>query len=102
LDFTRGSARPAGSGTIKAAVLMCCGADDPVVTVEHRDAFENEMRAAGVADWRIEVYGGVGHCFTNPRVNELAIPGLAFDAGADRRSWRSMLELFDEQLGVPL
>jgi dienelactone hydrolase len=96
------SARPAGAGTIKAAVLMCCGADDPVVTVEHRDAFENEMRAAGVADWRIEVYGGVGHCFTNPRVNELAIPGLAFDAGADRRSWRSMLELFDEQLGVPL
>jgi dienelactone hydrolase len=60
------------------------------------------MRAAGVADWRIEVYGGVGHCFTNPRVNELAIPGLKFDAAADRRSWRSMLELFDEQLGVPL
>ena len=80
---------------------MCCGADDPVVTVEQRHAFENEMRAADVADWRIELYGGVGHSFTNPRVNDLAIRGLAFDAAADRRSWRSMLELFDEQLGVP-
>lgn len=96
------SPRPAESGAIQAAVLMCCGADDPVVSVERRDAFEKEMRAAGVADWRLEVFGGVGHCFTNPRVNELAIPGLAFDAAADRRSWRSMLDLFDEQLGVPV
>ncbi len=81
---------------------MCCGADDPMVPLEQRDAFEHEMRAAGVADWRIEVYGGVGHCFTNPRADDLGIPGLAFDAAADRRSWRSMLDLFDEKLGPPL
>jgi dienelactone hydrolase len=95
------SPRPADSGAIKAAVLMCCGADDPVVSREDREAFEHEMRAAGVADWRMELYGGVGHSFTNPRVDELGIRGLAFDATADRRSWRSMLDLLDEQLGAP-
>jgi hypothetical protein len=26
------------------------------------------------------------------------MPGFAFDAAADRRSWRSMLDLFDETL----
>jgi dienelactone hydrolase len=77
---------------------MCCGADDPVVPIEHREGFEREMRDAAVRDWRLEVYGGVGHSFTNPRVDELGIPGLAFHADADRRSWRSMLDLFDERL----
>ena len=27
------------------------------------------------------------------------MPGIAYDAAADRNSWRSMLELFDETLG---
>jgi dienelactone hydrolase len=94
--------RPADPGSINESILMCSGADDPVVTIEQRNAFENEMREARVADWRIEVYGGVGHCFTNPRVDDLGIPGLAFNAGADRRSWRSMLDLFDERLAPEL
>ena len=78
---------------------MCCGADDPIVTSEQRLAFEAEMREARVADWRIELYGSVGHCFTNPRVSELGMPGFAFDAAADRRSWRAMLDLLEETLG---
>jgi dienelactone hydrolase len=94
-----GSAKPADSRNIKASVLMCCGADDPVATVEHRNSFEAEMRDAGVADWRLEVYGGVGHSFTNPRVNGLGMPGFAYDAAADRRSWRALLDLLDEKLG---
>ena len=50
---------------------MCCGADDPLVTGEQRLAFEAEMKEAHVADWRIEVYGDVGHAFSNPRVSDL-------------------------------
>jgi dienelactone hydrolase len=93
------SAKPADSCNIKGAVLMCCGADDPLVTSEQRLAFEAEMKEARVADWRIEVYGGVGHAFTNPRIGELGWPGFAFDAAADRRSWRAMLDLLEETLG---
>ena len=58
-----------------------------------------EMREAGVADWHLELYGGVWHSFTNPRVDELGMPGLAFDATADRRSWTSMLELLKQTIG---
>jgi dienelactone hydrolase len=83
---------------VTASVLVCCGAADPIAPVEARDAFQREMTDAGVADWRMEVYGGVGHSFTNPRVDELGMPGFAFDAAADRRSWRSMLDLFGETL----
>jgi dienelactone hydrolase len=93
------SPRPADSRNIKGSVLMCSGADDPVVPVGQREAFEAEMREAGVADWRLEVYGGVGHSFTNPRVSQMGMPGFAFNAAADRRSWRAMLDLFEETLG---
>jgi len=65
------SPKPADSRNIKGAVLMCCGADDPLVTGEQRLAFEAEMKEAHVADWRIEIYGDVGHAFSNPRVSDL-------------------------------
>ena len=93
-----GSPEPGASSKVEASVLMCCGADDPVVPMENRDAFEIDMKESGVADWRLEVYGGVGHSFTNPRVDEYGMPGFAFDPAADRRSWRSMLDLLDERL----
>ena len=32
------------------------------------------MRSAHVADWRLEVYGGVGHSFTNPEIASRGLP----------------------------
>ena len=90
--------RPAHSARIRASVLMCSGTEDPFATAEQRLAFEAEMREAGVADWRLELYGGVGHSFTNPEVDQYAIPGCAYNALADRRSWQSMLQLLGEVL----
>jgi dienelactone hydrolase len=88
---------PAASSAVTASVLMICGADDPVVSADDRARFENEMRNAGVADWRLEVYGGVGHSFTNPDIGKRGLPGFfAYDERADRRSWASMLALLDE------
>jgi dienelactone hydrolase len=91
------AARSTESANITASVLMICGADDPVVSADDRRRFEDEMRDAGVADWRLEVYGGVGHSFTNPDIASRGLPGFfAYDARADRRSWASMLALLDE------
>jgi dienelactone hydrolase len=88
---------PADSAGIAASVLMICGAEDPVVSIEDRRRFEDEMRAANVADWRLEVYGGVGHSFTNPEIASRGLPGFfAYDERADRRSWSEMLALLDE------
>jgi dienelactone hydrolase len=94
-----GLPEPGGSRAIRGSVLMCCGAEDPIIPPESRRAFEADMQESGVADWRVEVYGGVGHSFTNPRVDELGMPGFGFDAVADRRSWRALLELLEDALG---
>ena len=91
--------RPADSVNIRASVLMCCGTEDPFAAPEQRLAFEAEMRQAGVADWRLELYGGVKHSFTNPAADQFGMPGFGYDAQADRQSWSSMLELFRAVLG---
>ena len=91
------ASRVGDSANITASVLMMCGAEDPVVSADDRRRFEDEMRAAHVADWTLEVYGGVGHSFTNPDIAARGLPGLfAYDERADRRSWASMRNLLDE------
>jgi len=83
---------------IKGSVLMCIGTDDPFVSAADRAAFERDMSEAGVADWSMELYGDVGHTFTNPAADLMGIPGLKYDARADARSWASMLRLFAETI----
>ena len=80
---------------IKGRLLLCHGADDPIVTAEQRNAFLARMTAAGV-DWQLHLYGGVGHSFTNPEIDAWKIPGFAYDESADRRAWSAMIDLFDE------
>jgi dienelactone hydrolase len=92
------SPRPADSANITAAVLMFCGADDPIIPPSVREAFIDEMKAAGVDDWRVDVFGGVGHSFTNPAIDARGMEGFNYNERADRRSWSSMLELFAERL----
>jgi dienelactone hydrolase len=91
--------RPAQAGDIKAAILVCIGADDPLIPVEQRVAFEQEMRGADV-DWRMNVYGGAVHSFTNPNADLASIPGVAYSPLTDERSWRAMLDFFDERFGL--
>jgi dienelactone hydrolase len=89
-----GTGRPA-TAPIKPKVLVQIGADDPIIPPDQRTAFEAEMKAAE-ADWRMLVYGGAGHSFTNPDVNALGRPGFEYNESADKRSWRAMLDVFDE------
>ena len=59
------TSRPGDAADIKAKVLVCIGADDPIVPPAQRLDFEEEMRAGGV-DWQLHLYGGAVHSFTNP------------------------------------
>jgi dienelactone hydrolase len=93
------TSRPQDAQNIKASVLVCCGTADPFITREQRQAFEQEMTDGGVADWRMDVYGGVGHSFTNKAADDVGISGVAYHESADRRSWQTMLSLFEEKLG---
>lgn len=57
--------------------------------------FEEQMRA-GRVDWRMNLYCGAQHSFTHPQVDRIEVPGLRFDRISAQRSWRAMLDLFDE------
>lgn len=93
-----GTAAVAAAGVVKARVLTCIGADDPMIPVEQRTAFEQEMRNAG-ADWRMNVYGGAKHSFTNPLASLTGLPGIEYHEPTDVRSWAAMRDLFDEVFG---
>jgi dienelactone hydrolase len=90
--------RPTDASNINAKVLVCLGAEDPLIPVEERLAFEEEMRAGGV-DWRMNLYGGAEHSFTHPWANLVDLPGVTYHRLSDERSWRAMLDLFDEVFG---
>jgi dienelactone hydrolase len=92
------AAKPASPGAIKCPILVCIGADDPHVPADQRDAFVAEMTAAG-ADWRLNLYGGAQHGFTDRSVDAAKWPGAAYHPLADARSWRAMLDLFGEVFG---
>ncbi|NOT29011.1 MAG: dienelactone hydrolase family protein [Planctomycetes bacterium] len=89
---------PLDAKAIRGKVLVCLGADDPIVNARQRDAFIAEM-TNGRVDWQMELYGGVGHSFTNREIDAWKFPGFAYHPRADRRSWQSMRALFDEVLG---
>lgn len=91
-------ARGGPEGPVRAPILALAGADDPLVTAEHRAAFEAEMRAAK-ADATLVVYSGVGHSFTNPEADKFGRPGIAYDARAATRSWQAMTDFLGERFG---
>lgn len=76
----------ADAANITGSVLVCIGADDPMVPLEQRTAFEEEMRAGGV-DYRVNVYGGAVHSFTNQAADALGMPAIKYHGPTDARSW---------------
>lgn len=81
---------------IKASVLALHGHDDPMAPPNEVRAFEDEMTEAG-ADWQVHIYGGVQHAFTNPLANDTKL-GTIFNKTAEKRSWQSMKNFFEEVL----
>ncbi len=83
---------------IQARVLVCIGADDPMIPPEARLVFEQEMRSASV-DWQMHLYGNTVHSFTNPGADQVGAPDkIRYSPNADARSWASLTELFGETL----
>ena len=87
--------RPAAAGQIKAKVLVCHGADDPMIQTPQVNAFVEEMTQAG-ADWQLVSYGGTVHSFTNPQADGTMLPGIKYNAQSDARSWQAMRNFFAE------
>jgi dienelactone hydrolase len=81
---------PTKPGTVKPAILVQAGGADPMVPQDEVQAFEKEMKDAG-ASVKVIVYPGVKHSFTNPQADKAGVPGLAYDAKADRASWAAAM-----------
>ena len=92
--------RPAAAGTVRAKILVCHGARDPHVPMSDVTAFVDEMQQAE-ADWQLIAYGNAVHGFTHADAVPGAIPGVAYDAAADRRSFQAACDFLAEVLPLP-
>lgn len=88
---------PARPGTVRAKVLACHGSADPHVPMSDVTAFAREMDDAG-ADWELLVHGRALHGFTHTNAAPGAIPGVAYDATADRHSFAAATAFLAEVL----
>lgn len=92
---------PAQAGKTKAKVLVMTGGDDAMIKPESVEAFEKEMKAAKV-DYKVVVYPGAKHSFTNPAADENArkfdLP-MAYDPQADSASWKELKEFLARAFG---
>jgi dienelactone hydrolase len=92
--------RPQDNKNIQGKVLLQQGAADPMVPPDVRATFEVQMNEAAV-DWRMILYGNTLHAFAVPGSENIGMAGLAYDKASDERSWRAMLDLFEESIGRP-
>ena len=79
---------------IKSKILVLHGERDPMVPLSMVDEFQKEMTEAG-ADWQLHSYGNAYHAFTNKEANDPNL-GTQYNRDADRRSWQSMMNFFEE------
>jgi dienelactone hydrolase len=91
---------PAQKSKVRAKVLVLNGAADPMVDAAQVQAFEQEMKAAGV-DYKIVHYPGAKHAFTNPDATALgqkfSMP-IAYNEEADKKSWAEALSFLNRVL----
>lgn len=83
------------AGKVTASILVCHGAADSFISAEQVATFQKNLADAG-ADWEFISYSGAKHAFTNPDADKRGMPPLAYNAKADKRSWRALLEFLAE------
>jgi dienelactone hydrolase len=86
---------PTDAGNIRAKVLICNGAEDPVVKQAALDAVIGELKRDKV-DWQCISYGNTVHSFTDPGADKRNLPGFAYSPIVEKRSWSAMLDLLAE------
>jgi dienelactone hydrolase len=94
-SFHGGLPQEPGKGPVKASILVCHGAADAFSSPEAIQKFQTILTDAG-ADWEFISYGGAKHSFTNPGADARGIPGLAYNAAADHRSWATLMDFLGE------
>lgn len=89
---------PEEAKAIKARLLINNGADDKFIPQKAIDDFKSALDAAKVK-YEFVNHPGAVHSFTVKEADAKNIPGMKYNAEADKKSWDKMLELFKETLG---
>lgn len=89
--------KPEEAKNVKAAILICHGADDKFIPEAAVKAFRGALDSAGVK-YDFVAYPGVVHSFTVPDADSHKIDGMKYDKKADEDSWQRMEKLFVERL----
>ncbi len=84
---------------IKPRILVMTGAADPMIDSKQVEAFRKEMTAAG-AHFEIITYPDAKHSFTNPDSDKVGMPGLGYNAAADKASWEELVKVLHEVFGA--
>jgi dienelactone hydrolase len=87
--------RAEDTASIRASVLVCLGDQDRFVSGDEREHFLENMSVSRV-DCQMLLFAGVQHGFTDPYAEASGVPGLKYDARADRRAWMAMMALLAE------
>lgn len=97
-----GTDRPAQPGKVRARIISFSGDADPMIGPDKVAGFKEEMKNAG-ANYRVVIYPGAKHAFTNPDADELGkkfkMP-IAYDAAADKDSWEQARVFLREAFAV--
>lgn len=83
---------------VKARLLICHGAMDKFIPEATILKFRAALEEAKV-DYAMVYFGGAVHSFTVKGIDKKGVPGLAYNAAADRRSWAYMRLMFREAFG---
>lgn len=92
--------KPEDAKAIKGQVLVCHGADDPMVDAAEVAAFKQAMDSAKVR-YVFVAYPGAVHAFTNPEAGKGAtagMKGVMYNEEADEKSWAEMKAFFEKTL----
>ncbi|MBZ6379507.1 carboxymethylenebutenolidase [Pacificimonas flava] len=82
---------------IKATIAVYHGWDDPMVPPSDVTSLAKEL-SDRQADWYLMGFGHAVHAFTRPDAGDDTSAGIAYDAHADRRSWRDFTDLLEDRL----
>jgi dienelactone hydrolase len=82
----------------KAKMLICHGAEDPLILEENCQKFRAALSKGGV-DYQMVYYGGAVHSFTVKGADKRNMKGIGYNEKADKRSWQAMQDLFKEAFG---
>ena len=91
---------PSLAKNIRGEVLVLHGAADPYAPAAQVAAFRKEMEEGGVK-YKVILYPGAVHAFTNPDSGNDPKKGAAYNPVADRKSWQEMVKFFKKIFSNP-